>query len=643
MIDYLAYILVRFISQIFIILPVNFALCLGRFSGSIFYYLNSKKRSVVYKNLRVAFSPTHSPKEIKGIAKGCYKNFGQNIVEVLIVPKIDKAYMERYVSIDNINYIEESVKKGKGVIFLSFHFGSWEVSHVTCSLLGYPFVILVKPQRRFKRLAKFLESHRQDKGCIPVETGMMTREIIKHLKNNQLIGMIADQSGRDGMLVPFLNRTASLPTGGIRFALKFGTPVIPAFIIRTKGPYHRIVLEEPLCLESSGSQEQNIYDSLTHVKKLAEKHIREYPEQYFWFYKVWKYSKEKSIVVLSDAKAGHSRQVETVLKIMQHPKYKIKTHVVNIAFKNKISKHLLNVFTFLTRKKYAQGEFRYLRWFLKKDSYGKLVSLCADIVVSCGSSLAAVNLIASAENNARSLVVMRPGLFSTKRFDLAIIPRHDNPSLRPNVVVTQGMLNLIDKQYLAECSEKLNQGLKLEDYKLKIGILIGGDTRNFSLKKQPLIDIINQVKSIASKLDAELLITTSRRTSREAEELLKSEFKNYALCKFLIIANENNMPEAIGGILGISQIIIASADSISMVSEAANSGKYVVVFDVEDDRNKLPVKHRKFLMDLSSGGYINFVKHKKLSDTVNNILQTKPAIKVLNDRDIVREPVLRLF
>ena len=63
------------------------------------------------------------------------------------------------------------------------------------------------------------------------------------------------------------------------------------------------------------------------------------------------------------------------------------------------------------------------------------------------------------------------------------------------------------------------------------------------------------------------IITTSRRTPKKIENLLQREFKRHPACRLLIIASSNNVPEAMGGILGVSDLVIVSGDSISMVAE----------------------------------------------------------------------------
>ena len=95
-----------------------------------------------------------------------------------------------------------------------------------------------------------------------------------------------------------------------------------------------------------------------------------------------------------------------------------------------------------------------------------------------------------------------------------------------------------------------------------------------------------------------MLASTSRRTPSDIEGLVKSELEGFDKCRLLVIANERNIPEAVGGILGVSDFIVVSGESVSMVSEAVSSGKYVLVFRPQAKGLCLGNKHRLFLENL---------------------------------------------
>ena len=291
-------------------------------------------------------------------------------------------------------------------------------------------------------------------------------------------------------------------------------------------------------------------------------------------------------------------------------------------------------------KYHCQGCLWCLKRFLTKDVYKSLLILKPDLVISCGSSVAPVNFIISRENLAKSIVIMRPSVLSTKRFDLSIIPRHDNPPKRKNIVVTEGALNLISRDYLAQQSERLieDSGLRTAHAGSCIGLLIGGDTKDFRLEKDAVSEVIRQVKSAAGKNNADILVTTSRRTSGEIEHLLKEEFRDYPLCKLLVVANEKNLASAVGGILGLSKTVVVSPESISMISEAADSGCRVVVF-----KSKVNPRHRRFLNYMVEKEYVYLCQPDQVSLTIDRLSRKEGTLNLPKDRILVRQALSRIL
>jgi hypothetical protein len=92
-------------------------------------------------------------------------------------------------------------------------------------------------------------------------------------------------------------------------------------------------------------------------------------------------------------------------------------------------------------------------------------------------------------------------------------------------------------------------------------------------------------------------MTTSRRTPVWAENLLKDVFARRSFCPLLLIANESNRPGVVGGILGLSDRLVVTAESMSMVAEAVSTGKPVLVVRVWHDQ-KMKRKYEDYLNSL---------------------------------------------
>lgn len=630
-IDYLSCILFRLCAPIIRAVPVTLRLFLGRRLGDLFYYFDFKHKSIAYANIKTAFGTRFSPQRLSYLTKESYRSFGQNLIEIFSIPLVNKDYINRYIKFEGLPHITEGVKKGKGVILLAVHAGSWEFSNIICANLGFPLNLFIRNQRH-PRLNALLNTYRKQSGTKLIEKRSQMRELIKVLKNNEVLGITVDQGSKDGILVNFLGKEASFSTGAIKLALNYDAVLIPAFYTRQKGPYIKIFIEHPFQLKKTGNKSQDIRQNLQGVVHIFERYILKYPQEYMWSYKIWKRSKEKNILILSDGKTGHLRQAQSLVKIVnryfQDKGIGSKIDTLEVKFKNKFSRIALLLSSCFSGKYHCQGCLWCLKAFLEEETYKSLLALKPDVVISCGSAIAPVNFVISRENLAKSLVILRPSVLSTKRFDLVVMPQHDRPPKRKNVVTTEGALNLIDEIYLKEEAEEMFQAT---DHKLSaadsyIGLLIGGDTKDFLLSKELISQVINQLKMSLGKWDVQILISTSRRTSGDVEDLVKEEFQEYPRCKFFVIANEKNFPFAVGSILALSKIVVVSPESISMISEAASSARYVVVF-----ASGVNSRHDNFLNHMAKQKYIYLSRPCEISSSIDKILKEQPKIHTLED------------
>jgi len=357
-----------------------------------------------------------------------------------------------------------------------------------------------------------------------------------------------------------------------------------------------------------------------------------------------------SILILSDGKAGHLNQSKAIAKIIQKIKLdqgissdKINIKVVEVGFKNKLSRLLLEACSLFSSAR-CRSCLNCLKFCLDEKTFKELTEAKCDVVISCGSSLAAVNLYTAYKNKARKVVLMKPSLISLDRFDLAIIPEHDRVKPQDNIVFTKITPSLIDPEYLRNQAEILSMNYELRTMNYSgpiIGVLIGGDSPKYEITSKLIKDIVFQLKQVAQNINAQILITTSRRTSPEAVRVLKDELASFPRCKLLVIANENNIPEAVGGILGLSDIIVVSAESISMISEALASQKHVLAFR-PSKKTKERTRQEIFLEKLEQEGFIKVVQANRLVLEIENIYGQKP-VKKITDHDLISTALAKIL
>jgi KDO2-lipid IV(A) lauroyltransferase len=647
LIDYILYLVARFSSALLLALPVSVALGLGRFFGTLAYFINYKRAKVAYSNMRAAFCEEKEPSQIRRIVKDLYKNFGETLVEILRIPDVNKAYIEKYVRIENIHHIDNALTKGHGIIFLTGHFGNWELSSITSVLVGYPLLVLVREQK-MTRLNDALNAYRESKGCKVVKKGMATREIYEHLQRNGIVGILSDQdAGKKGAFVNFFGRPTSTHRGAFTLSGKTGAVIIPTFMVRTNGAYHRLFLESPI--EITADDESIEFEAMQKFASALEGYIRQYPEQWLWLHKRWKSTPLRKVVILSDGRRGHLNQSLAVFEKVKECRREYgysdeatELKTIEVKYKTPIQKIALALLSrFIVE--YPLLRMKSMKFCLTEESYKELKNCYADIVISCGSQTAAVNLLFARENNAKNIILMKPALISSGNFDLAIIPEHDKSPKNRNIVKTLGTPNLITPKKLEDDLKLLERMVNL-DGKKNIGLFIGGESKSYTFNSSLMKEVLDSVIKAAKELDANILTTTSRRTRIDISDFVRRELGKTEFAKLVIVANERNPEWTVGGILAASDVVVVSGESSSMLSEATSSGKHVIVFRPKRKRNIFKNnKHELFLNRLDSSGIARVSEIKKLKEDIVELINSNKKPKKLDDNIKILEAVRKII
>ena len=230
------------------------------------------------------------------------------------------------------------------------------------------------------------------------------------------------------------------------------------------------------------------------------------------------------------------------------------------------------------------------QWFAERDIREGTREV---LIISAGSTPAPYNLALGYIWRCACATVMTPGVVGTDPFDFAIVPEHDYPERKPNVLVTLGSPNSIMKNQLKEEGEALLKEFPAHSPKIW-SILIGGDDGNYSVTPEWIKKCIGHIMKIAEQEGADLYITTSRRTSSGSVEELKYLASHSASVRYLLIASESDF-NPIPAMLGFSTEVFCTEDSVNMVSETVTGGHRAVLLRVVHKRGI-----KKVLQDLTA-------------------------------------------
>lgn len=208
----------------------------------------------------------------------------------------------------------------------------------------------------------------------------------------------------------------------------------------------------------------------------------------------------------------------------------------------------------------------------------------------------------------KSLKKQRPGLFTValmrpsgrpKDYDVVAVEQHDGYKQAANVVVTLGAPNRITRDRLnleADRWRKRLAGVR----GVKVALLVGGTSKHGGFGTDAAKAMVQAVTKPLKGQEAGLLVTTSRRTGKEVADVIEATLKDSGVPYFLW------MPEEVGArdnpylaYLALADAVVVTADSVSMVSEAASAGKPVYLWGSE---KAVPGKFRRYYAALAKQG-----------------------------------------
>jgi mitochondrial fission protein ELM1 len=218
-----------------------------------------------------------------------------------------------------------------------------------------------------------------------------------------------------------------------------------------------------------------------------------------------------------------------------------------------------------------------------------------DLVISCGRRTVPLALaIKSASGGKTRAVHIQDPKSATPLFDLVIPMMHDGAK-GPNVMHVDTALHRITEEKLREAASYWTPSFSALQRPL-VGVILGGSNRTNRFTKYVAERMIALLDQLHHSTGAHIYIVASRRTDDEALQIFDRFSKTASHIRFWKGEGENPYL----GILALSDALIVTEDSVSMISEALSTGKPVATVPLAG----VSKRHGLFIENLRSQGAI---------------------------------------
>ena len=271
------------------LIPRSLGLRMGEGLGGLFYLLLKRRREIAFQNLTTAFGDQKTEQERRNLVRQCFRGIGRHFFEAVYLFRFGADRIRKYVSVSGIEHYQEAKALGKGVAFLTGHFGCWELMVIGFGYFVDPTYVVVKPLD-FQPAERLSRKLRERSGNRIVSKERSMRRMIKLLREGKNLGILMDQNidWKDGVFVDFFGRRACTNKGLALLVLSTGAPVVPGFMIYEGNGHYRVELQPPVPWLDFGDRTKNIEENTAQYNRVIEAMARRYPDHYFWVHQRWK-------------------------------------------------------------------------------------------------------------------------------------------------------------------------------------------------------------------------------------------------------------------------------------------------------------------------------------------------------------------
>ena len=281
------YLTVRLLIALVRILPAPLVSGSGALVGLLAYAADGKHRRVAQENVAAAF-PTRSRREHQQIVRGAFKHFGRLLFELLKFSTLAPPEMLKRVEFEGEDHVRAAYAHGKGVLFVTGHFGYWELQAMVHALRLPPMAVIARALDN-PSLNGLLERMRTRTGNSVIYRRGTIRRVMRQLQAGEGVGVLIDQHilGGDAVYVDFFNRPAATTCAVAALALRTGARVVPLFALPLGGGRFRMIYEHPV-EPPEATSEHPLREFTQRCTDVLEMYVRRNPELWLWMHRRWR-------------------------------------------------------------------------------------------------------------------------------------------------------------------------------------------------------------------------------------------------------------------------------------------------------------------------------------------------------------------
>jgi len=287
--DWAQYLIARTLEAAFLLFPRSWGRRIALRIGGVLWVLDRPSRKQrMARDIRDAF-PELDDSQVNALIKENYRFMTASVLDSLHFLRLAKSgAQDEMIEVQGAEKVE-GISKDTGIIFVSGHFGYWELLGSASTAIGYPVASLARPMGN-PLLQLYVRALRESTGQRILEKRGSMMRAIRALKGGENLAFLIDQDARrHGVLVDLLGKPASTITSVACISIYTGAPVLFAYARRIADlDRFQIVFKDVIHPTKGANRREEVLRITQRFTKDLEELVRKWPGEWLWLHDRWK-------------------------------------------------------------------------------------------------------------------------------------------------------------------------------------------------------------------------------------------------------------------------------------------------------------------------------------------------------------------
>jgi KDO2-lipid IV(A) lauroyltransferase len=270
-------------------LPVRPLYAFAVTMGEVGYIAWTAKRRIAKRNFAIVLGRPATDPEVAQVARRSFRNFAKYIVEIMRFPLLGIADFERLVTIEGWEHLRGALALGKGVIFVSIHFGNFELGGAR--IADEIPLNVIADELENQRLMDLLVGNRAHKNITLLTPDGAAKKVLGALRRNEMVGLMMDLGPRaqafDVVEAQFFGTPTSFPAVAASLARVSGAPIVVAAVVRRHDNTFTGIAQAPIFVERTKQAAEDVQRATQAIAGGLEAFVRRWPDQWYIFRPMW--------------------------------------------------------------------------------------------------------------------------------------------------------------------------------------------------------------------------------------------------------------------------------------------------------------------------------------------------------------------